>query len=74
MNRSKEIYEHLGRVKDPEIPVLSLHDMGILRSVDVLDENDARFKGAMEPSKTLTQMPRKKTHVSSIKSPLARPM
>ena len=47
MNRSKEIYEHLGRVKDPEIPVLSLHDMGILRSVDFLDENDVRFKDAM---------------------------
>ena len=48
MNRSQAIYEHLGRVKDPEIPVLSLHDMGILRGVDVLDDNDARFKDAME--------------------------
>ena len=44
----KAIYEHLGRVKDPEIPVLSLHDMGILRGVHVLDDNDARFKDAME--------------------------
>ncbi|MGB2118289.1 MAG: hypothetical protein ACPHYC_05295, partial [Schleiferiaceae bacterium] len=48
MNRSQAIYEHLGRVKDPEIPVLSLHDMGILRGVDVLDDNDTRFKDAME--------------------------
>ena len=48
MNRSKEIYEHLGRVKDPEIPVLSLHDMGILRAVDVLSSGDERLKVALD--------------------------
>ena len=58
--------------QDPEIPVLSLHDMGILRGVDV-DDNDARFKDAMEAFKALIDA-RKRTHVSFIKSPSVPPM
>lgn len=33
MDQSALLYDHLCQVNDPEIPVLSLHDMGILRSV-----------------------------------------
>ena len=40
MDLSSTIYTHLGQVNDPEIPVLSLHDMGILRAVNVLPETD----------------------------------
>lgn len=36
MDRSSELYDHLSTVADPEIPVLTLHDMGILRSVEQL--------------------------------------
>jgi len=48
MNQSATIYEHLGRVKDPEIPVMSLHDMGILREVTVLPKEDSRYSKAIE--------------------------
>lgn len=48
MDRSSNIYEHLGRVKDPEIPVLSLHDMGILRGVERLNESDDRHQEALQ--------------------------
>jgi len=48
MDRSEVIYEHLSRVKDPEIPVLSLHDMGILRGVSVLSTEDERYASAMD--------------------------
>ena len=48
MNQSATIYEHLGRVKDPEIPVMSLHDMGILREVRVLPKEDSRYSRAIE--------------------------
>ena len=48
MNQSATIYEHLGRVKDPEIPVMSLHDMGILREVTVLPKQDSRYSRAIE--------------------------
>ena len=48
MDQSKTLYEHLCQVNDPEIPVLSLHDMGILRSVTLLPKNDERFAKAMD--------------------------
>ena len=48
MDQSKALYEHLSKVNDPEIPVLSLHDMGILRSVQPLDPNDSRYHTALE--------------------------
>jgi ring-1,2-phenylacetyl-CoA epoxidase subunit PaaD len=53
MDRSTELYDHLSRVKDPEIPVLSLHDMGILRGVSVLDPSDAR---AVEAKRNWAEM------------------
>lgn len=48
MDRSKELYEHLSRVKDPEIPVLSLHDMGILREVGPMDSTAPEAQKALE--------------------------
>ena len=48
MDLSSTIYTHLGQVNDPEIPVLSLHDMGILRGVNVLPETDERHAQALE--------------------------
>lgn len=48
MDQSKALYEHLSKVNDPEIPVLSLHDMGILRSVQPLDPTDSRYNPALE--------------------------
>lgn len=48
MDVSSTIYTHLGQVNDPEIPVLSLHDMGILRAVKVLPETDERHSQALE--------------------------
>lgn len=48
MDLSKTIFEHLGRVTDPEIPVLSLQDMGILRSVEVLDTAHPKHQEAMD--------------------------
>ena len=47
MDLSSTIYTHLGQVNDPEIPVLSLHDMGILRGVNVLPETDERHAQAL---------------------------
>lgn len=35
--RHAEIWDLLGRVKDPEIPVLSIIDLGILRDVSVVE-------------------------------------
>lgn len=34
----KKIYEILESVKDPEIPVLSIEDLGILRNVEISDQ------------------------------------
>ena len=48
MDISSTIYTHLGQVNDPEIPVLSLHDMGILRAVKVLAKTDERHAQALE--------------------------
>lgn len=36
----EKIYEWLAQVSDPEVPVLSVIDMGIIRGVDVADSND----------------------------------
>lgn len=47
MDLSSTIYAHLGQVNDPEIPVLSLHDMGILREVKVLPVTDPRHAEAL---------------------------
>ena len=52
MDVSSTIYKHLGQVNDPEIPVLSLHDMGILRAVNVLQENDERHAQALQRFRT----------------------
>jgi ring-1,2-phenylacetyl-CoA epoxidase subunit PaaD len=38
-DRRKHIYELLESVKDPEIPVISIHDLGILRDVKLDDEH-----------------------------------
>ena len=48
MDLSNKLYEHLCQVNDPEIPVLSLHDMGILRSVAPLQANDPRHQKALD--------------------------
>ena len=47
MDQSRAIFEYLGRVKDPEIPVLSLHDMGILRGVQLAPENHPKREKAL---------------------------
>jgi ring-1,2-phenylacetyl-CoA epoxidase subunit PaaD len=39
MVNEQEIWTYLAEVVDPEIPVLSILDLGIVRSVDALDEN-----------------------------------
>lgn len=38
----EEVYEHLEEVKDPEIPVLTIQDLGIVRDVERLGENGVR--------------------------------
>lgn len=48
MDVSSTIYTHLGQVNDPEIPVLSLQDMGILRAVKVLAKTDERHAQALK--------------------------
>lgn len=48
MDQSQALYEHLSRVKDPEIPVLSLHDMGILRAVEALPNDHPKHAAALE--------------------------
>ena len=55
MDQSAIIYEHLGRVKDPEIPVMSLHDMGILREVTILSKEDNRYSKALEQFKNISR-------------------
>lgn len=35
---TEEIWDLLGQVMDPEVPVLSVHDLGIVRKVDILDD------------------------------------
>ena len=47
MNQSETIFEYLGRVKDPEIPVLSLHDMGILRGVEIAPKDHPKAEEAL---------------------------
>ena len=42
MHREQEIWNALGNVKDPEIPVISVVDMGIITGV-FLNENDVRI-------------------------------
>ncbi len=37
---TKEIYEILESVKDPEIPVLSIADLGILRNVEISESGE----------------------------------
>ena len=34
----ENIYTILSEVKDPEIPVISIHDLGILRHVEIIDD------------------------------------
>mgnify|MGYP003347592071 CR=1 FL=1 len=34
----ESIYEILGRVTDPEVPVLTILDLGIVRNVEIKDE------------------------------------
>lgn len=38
-----QIYEWLESVTDPEIPNVSIRDMGILRSVDIVNENTVKI-------------------------------
>lgn len=47
MDRSQALFEHLSQVNDPEIPVLSLRDMGILRKVEPLPVADSRHQPAL---------------------------
>lgn len=46
--RSEQIWQALGEVKDPEIPVVSLVEMGIVR--DVLVADDGRVTVKMTPT------------------------
>lgn len=38
LNREKEIWDLLESVKDPEVPVLSVIDLGIVRNVEIKDD------------------------------------
>lgn len=38
MFTKQEIYQHLSQVSDPEVPVLSILDLGIVRDVKIEDE------------------------------------
>lgn len=49
MDESARILEHLSRVVDPEIPVLTLRDMGILRGVR-WDEKQAQYLITISPT------------------------
>lgn len=40
-SRQETIYSYLEEVKDPEVPVLSILDLGIVRNVDVNEDNVA---------------------------------
>jgi ring-1,2-phenylacetyl-CoA epoxidase subunit PaaD len=53
MDQSQVLYEFLGRVTDPEIPVLTLHDMGILRGVDTVGWAHPKAQEALEKFKGL---------------------
>ena len=53
MDQSQAIFEYLGRVKDPEIPVLSLHDMGILRGVGIASTDHPNSTEAMQSFREL---------------------
>ena len=37
-DKEKEVWEHLGEVKDPEVPVLSVIDLGIVRDIKISSE------------------------------------
>ena len=53
MDESQAIFEYLGRVKDPEIPVLSLHDMGILRGVNIAPSDHPKSENALQSFREL---------------------
>jgi len=53
MDESQAIFEYLGRVKDPEIPVLSLHDMGILRGVNIAPSDHPKSEDALQSFREL---------------------
>ena len=53
MDQSQAIFEYLGRVKDPEIPVLSLHDMGILRGVTIAPLDHPKSENALQSFREL---------------------
>lgn len=42
MPTSQEVYDILTRVKDPEIPVLTIFDLGILRDVELMENDKVR--------------------------------
>ncbi len=44
MDRSLELFAYLGAVCDPEIPVLTLRDMGILRKVERLESGSDLYR------------------------------
>jgi len=39
MNLEEQIWEILENINDPEIPVLSIVDLGIIRSIEVTNES-----------------------------------
>ena len=43
-NEEKQIWEILEQVKDPEVPVLSVIDLGIIRGVQVKEQHSAQKK------------------------------
>src|SRR5690606_19304186 len=46
----KEIWEILKEVKDPEIPVLSIIDLGILRKIEVVEEEGNLIRVTITPT------------------------
>ena len=49
-SRRDEILRWLEEVKDPEVPVLSVRELGVLRDVEVSDDGAAQSIGRTNPS------------------------
>jgi len=44
MVTKEQVYEILSKVTDPEIPVLTLQDLGVIRDVNVISNNEVEVK------------------------------
>ena len=44
MVTNEQVYEILSKVADPEIPVLTLEDLGVIRDVEVISDEEVNIK------------------------------